>query len=552
MNINSGQSRTKIASSALFLETMKRTLFICLISIWLLSACGGGGGGGSPSPPGPISQAPDDDSTAEEPKEEEFSAPFLPYQTFEQKCEVPRSGFDSRGRAFPDLQGTTADENNWIRAWSHELYLWYDEILDVDPENLPTDEYFDLMKTFQTTPSGAPKDKFHFTIPTDEWIQRSQSGVSGGYGANFAILAVSPPRQVIVAYTQPNSPATAPEINLQRGDTVLEVDGVDMVNSSDVDTLNDGLFPGNNETHTFKIEKLDGTQQEISMTSTQITEVPVQNIKTLETNNGFVGYMTFNTHIATSEALLVATIEQFRDANISDLILDLRYNGGGFLDIASELAYMIAGANATAGKVFENLKFNDKHPDFNPVTGERLEDRPFKTTTQGFSLSNGLPLPSVNLPRVFVLTSPSTCSASESLMNGLRGIDIEVIQIGNTTCGKPYGFYPSDNCGTTYFSIQFGGVNDKGFGEYSDGFSPQNIPQAQGIELPGCLVSDDFTRPLGDPLEGMARAALRYREDATCPLTTAKLKSPTRPGWQNLGHADANVPKTISGKWLTK
>jgi len=134
-------------------------------------------------------------------------------------------------------------------------------------------------------------------------------------------------------------------------------------------------------------------------------------------------------------------------------------------------------------------------------------------------------------------------------MNGLRGIDIDVIQIGNTTCGKPYGFYPFDNCGTTYFSIQFGGTNDKGFGEYSDGFSPQNIPQPAGVELPGCLVSDDFTRQLGDPQEGMTRAALQYREDASCPLTTARRKPPTRPGWQSLGQADAKVAKLINGKW---
>ena len=530
---------------------MNRNLLICLISVSLLAACGGGGGGSAP--PAPVSQAPvNEEPATEEPEDEGFSAPFLPYQSFEQMCENPRSGFDSRGRAFPDAQGAAADENNWIRAWSHELYLWYDEIIDVDPESLATNDYFDQMKTFQTTPSGAPKDKFHFTIPTDEWIQRSQSGVTGGYGATFAILASSPPRQVIVAYTQPNSPATVPETNLQRGDTILEVDGVDMVNGSDIDTLNNGLFPGDNETHTFTIEKLDGTQQEITMTSTQITEVPVQNVTTLETENGPVGYMTFNNHIATSEALLVPSIEQFRDANISDLILDLRYNSGGFLDIASELAYMIAGANAATGKVFENLQFNDKHPDFNPVTGERLEDRPFKTTTQGFSLSSGTPLPSINLSRVFVLTSPRTCSASESLINGLLGIDIEVIQIGNTTCGKPYGFYPSDNCGTTYFSIQFGGVNDKGFGEYSDGFSPQNIPQPEGVELSGCLVSDDFTRQLGDPLEGMTRAALRYREDSSCPLTTARLKPPARPGWQNLGHADASVAEAINGKWLRR
>ena len=543
---------------------MYRLALTCLFLTFLLTACGGGGGGGS-SAPSPVSQTADDTETTddesdtdetddEEPTTEDsdpggYSAPFEPYQNYEQMCEIPRTGVDTQGNPFPDVQGNTADENNWLRSWSNELYLWYDEIIDVDPESLTTPEYFEQMKTFQTTASGNPKDRFHFTVPTDEWIQISQSGISAGYGATFAILASSPPRQVVVAYTQPDSPATSGEADLQRGDTILEVDGVDMVNGSDVDTLNNGLFPNNNETHTFLIETLDGTQREITMTSTQVTETPVQNVTILETDSGLVGYMTFNNHIATAEALLINAIEQFRDANISDLIIDLRYNGGGFLDIASELGYMVAGEEAAAGRVFENLRFNDKHPDFNPVTGARLVDRPFRKTTQGFSVSSGSPLPTINLPRLFVLTGPRTCSASESLMNGLRGIDIDVIQIGNTTCGKPYGFYPFDNCGTTYFSIQFGGTNDKGFGEYSDGFSPQNIPQPAGVELPGCLVSDDFTRQLGDPQEGMTRAALQYREDASCPLTTARRKPPTRPGWQSLGQADAKVAKLISGKW---
>ena len=95
-------------------------------------------------------------------------------------------------------------------------------------------------------------------------------------------------------------------------------------------------------------------------------------------------------------------------------------------------------------------------------------------------------------------------------------------------------------------------MNEKGFGEYSDGFSPANITQPEGVELPGCLVSDDFTRQLGDPLEGMTRAALQYREDTSCPLTTARLKSPTRVGWQNLGKADADVAKFVNGKWVAQ
>lgn len=502
-------------------------LLTALFFITTLAACGGGGGGGGSSASQPASAAPPAAPEEEEPVEEPAPEPeagfangtFAAYQTFAQQCANPRAGFDSNGNPFPDVQGTTTDENNWLRSWSNELYLWYDEIQDVDPALFSTPDYFERMKTFALTPSGAPRDKFHFTIPTDEWLAESQSGIVGGYGATFALLQAFPPRQVVVAYTEPNTPAIAPEANLLRGTEILEIDGVDVINGNDVDTLNNGLFPGDNETHTFLVRDVGSTEtRSITMTSTQITTTPVQNIGTIETTTGLVGYMTFNDHIATAEQQLIDAVNQLAAANVNDLVLDLRYNGGGFLAIASELAYMIAGP-VTNGQIFEVLEFNDKHPTINPVTGSLLDPAPFLTTAQGLSAPNGTPLPDLGLSRVFVLTGPGTCSASESIINSLQGIDIEVIQIGDTTCGKPYGFYAFDNCGTTYFSIQFRGVNQKGFGDYTDGFSPQNIPGIASTPVQGCFVSDDFTRQLGDPLEGRLRAALQYREDGTCPST---------------------------------
>ncbi len=90
-------------------------------------------------------------------------------------------------------------------------------------------------------------------------------------------------------------------------------------------------------------------------------------------------------------------------------------------------------------------------------------------------------------------------------------MNVEVIQVGSTTCGKPYGFYPQDNCGTTYFSIEFQGVNDKNFGDYTDGFSPNNTVGSAGERIPGCSVADDFNHALGDPAEQRLAAALTYR-----------------------------------------
>jgi len=264
-----------------------------------------------------------------------------------------------------------------------------------------------------------------------------------------------------------------------------------------------------------------------------VTTTPVQNVKTI----GTVGYILFNDHILASEAMLIDAINQLQQAGVTELVLDIRYNGGGYLAIASELAYMIAGP-ATTGKTFEKLSFNDKYPTIDPVTGQPLTPTPF--LTKASFIQRSAPLPSLGLSRVFVLTGPGTCSASESIINGLLGVDVQVIQIGSPTCGKPYGFYPADNCGTTYFSIQFKGVNAKGFGDYADGF----IPNGSGVAgVAGCQVADDFGHALGDPAEARVAAALAYRGNGTCP---SALEAHIR-ALDPLGAVDGTVPKSA---WL--
>ncbi len=464
---------------------------------------------------------------------------FPPASEFAALCANPRTG------GFPDRPGTFVDENNWLRSWSNNLYLWYDEIVDVDPVLHPTRRYFDLMKTFAVTPSGADRDQFHFTYSTERWEQLSQSGVSAGYGAAFAILARRPPRDARVAYVEPDSPAS--RANLSRGARILTVDGADVAYGSPA-VLNAGLFPADTgETHEFEIQDPGASEpRRVTLTSAVITSDPVQSDMTIETSSGTVGYMLFNDHIATAERELVNAVTEFERAGIDDLVLDLRYNGGGYLAIASQMAYMIAGSSAR-GQTFEEIRFNDKHTTFNPVSGRALSPIPFYDETVGFSVPLGRALPSLNLSRVFVLTGGGTCSASESIINGLRGIDLEVIQIGATTCGKPYGFYPADNCGVTYFSIQFQGVNAKGFGDYPDGFSPQDTDGVEGVSVPGCVVGDDFEHALGDINEARFAAALRYRTEAACPEPAALRSARPTAGPRVAPMPDAVVPKSI---WL--
>ena len=192
------------------------------------------------------------------------------------------------------------------------------------------------------------------------------------------------------------------------------------------------------------------------------------------------------------------------NANVTDLILDLRYNGGGYLDIASELAYMIANPTLTSGRTFEKIVFNDKNPSRNPVTGQTPDAHAVPFDDAGFAGSGpaGQPLPTLSLNSVYIITGPGTCSASESIINSLRGVNVNVYLIGSTTCGKPYGFYPTDNCGTTYFTIQFRGENAANFGDYTDGFSPANTQGVRGHR--GC-------RAVPSPTISRTRSAIRPR-----------------------------------------
>ena len=102
--------------------------------------------------------------------------------------------------------------------------------------------------------------------------------------------------------------------------------------------------------------------------------------------------------------------------------------------------------------------------------------------------------------------------------------------IGDITCGKPFGFYPTDNCGRTYYTIQFQGVNDKGFGDYADGFVPQNSSFQFGARAPGCVVRDELVAPLGSTGDPLLAAALQYRTDGSCPTPpTASAASQLQP-----------------------
>ncbi|UVW29002.1 S41 family peptidase [Massilia sp. H6] len=491
----------------------------------VLLGCGGGGGGSSPvsgtrpdqsmqQPPANPTVPTDPIAAPGAPTAADLDAGTLgePFQYWN-LCAAPRTGRDFQGQAFPDKQGTLLDEMKFLRAWSHRYYLWYDEIPNTYKmaDFATAVDYFKVLKTPALTASGRAKDRYHFTYSTEEWEKMTTAGLDLGYGVTFKRnTGANIPRTWLVTLVEPGSPAA--NAGVQRGDMLLRIDGIDFVSTADADSvkrINAALFPEAVGTpHQFSFQRA-GAVFDVTMTALEVSVQPVKHAKVLETPTGKVGYLSFETFNAVSERQLVDTFTTFSQAGVNDLVLDLRYNGGGLLYVASELSYMIAGPDATRGKVFERPQYNDK------TAPQPAID--FLSTAYGFKSPNpvraGTPLPSLNLKRVTVLTTSGSCSASEAVINGLRGADIEVNVIGGQTCGKPYGFTPVPNCGTTYFSIEFKGVNNKGFGDFPDGLAPT------------CQVEDDLSRPIGDPAEGLLAAALAYRQSGTCPTSSARARN---------------------------
>ena len=146
-------------------------------------------------------------------------------------------------------------------------------------------------------------------------------------------------------------------------------------------------------------------------------------------------------------------------------------------------------------------------------------------------------MPQLKLPRLYVLSSGLTCSASESIVNSLRGIDVQVILVGETTCGKPYGFRRKDNCGLAFFPIEFQGYNAKDFGDYQNGFAPT------------CAVADDFNSVLGAPNEPLLATALKHADTGSCPAGTAAAASQALLSGNLALPERANAPATSRAPW---
>ena len=337
----------------------------------------------------------------------------------------------------------------------------------------------------------SPDDRFSVIYSDYRQLENSLAGISKTTGMKTGFAQLS--NGDIFGYVRYVLPNTSAESNgVERGMIFNQVDGQQIT----LDNFQSILGP---DTFTISLATIEDNQispleETITLTKQEYTENPVHIVNTIELeNNQKVGYLMYNAFNRNFDNDLNNAFSQFQAENITDLVVDLRYNGGGSIETSNDLASMITGQ--FDGQLFSTQVYNELFED---------QERLFNN-----EISTGAGINSLNLNKVYVLTTQSTASASELLIASLRPY-IEVVQVGTATTGKYQGsvtLYDSPDFSRSGANINhryamqpliLKSVNANGFTDYDDGL------------IPTIQAEEDFANlgELGNPNETLFAAAL--------------------------------------------
>ncbi len=404
------------------------------------------------------------------------------------------AGCGGGGDGLPPPTGscTVRDQQNWLGGYMDDWYFWY----AISPNPSPSGfgsvaSYFDAL-LYTGTDASFPADRWSGFESTASFDRYFGDGKTLAYGLRVAGLEVTdmPDQPLYVRYVDPGSPAAS--AGIVRGDEVLALDGrsaADLIAANDLSALSPD---SSSDSLTVRLRKASGATPTITLPAAiyAITPVP-QTATTTSLLGRKMGYLVVTDMISQAGAPMSSAFSNFKAAGVQELVIDLRYNGGGLVSVGADLASYAAG-NRAAGDVFASLLYNDKRAAAN---------------NQAFRFVNFSS--ALGLARVYVLTGERTCSASEQVVNGLRPF-VDVVTIGDTTCGKPVGFLPRSYCDTTYSVVNFESANANNEGRYFDGFNAT------------CSVAEDFTQPMGGANDPLLNAAKTFTDTGACPAALAR------------------------------
>ncbi len=375
------------------------------------------------------------------------------------------------------------------------LYFWYKDVPALDPlsgEYATAQDLLKKMQTFTIGPDGKALDRYSFL--DDGSVLDQLQGNAGDLGMDVSYVRDQTGTiSLIVISTDKNSPSG--KVGVNRGWVISSINGgsVDYDNGGPNYKRIVNAIYGSDPQATFTFKRPDGTSQTNTLVKSSYAINPILFDTVYNVGGQKVGYFVYNTFTSLKDSNNVNTLagneldrvfNKFSSNNISSLIVDLRYNGGGDVSTAVSLTDRIAPASLNGKEMF--------HQSFNDLLNNEFTAEGVSNNTN-FDGSGNL-----SLQNVFFIGTRSTASASELVYNSLRPY-MNVKLVGDTTYGKPVGFWVmqifsyKNNVSkflANLFPVAFESLNSADQGGYYAGLLPDK-KAVDYVNVPWGNVNDD-------------------------------------------------------------
>lgn len=370
------------------------------------------------------------------------------------------------------------NQNDYVYKALHDSYLWR--------ESVPFLDSTDIYDSPEELLSSLKNENDFFSNIID--LKKANGFFGNGKFYNFGFIPFliqlkNGKEALAVVFVYPNSPAQ--KAGLKRGDIITKIDNL-RTSASNLKRIKRKLKKDKRITFTFWTK---GKRYKKRIIKYAYSVHTISNVKIYHIKNKKVGYMVLSDFISSERDEIDHLFGKFKSAKVDELIIDLRYNGGGDTTIADHIASLIGGTNLS-NKVSTNYIFTPKYSNLN-----------YTSYFEDFNRNQ------LNLNRLIVITSERTCSASEQLIKNLRASsnNMEVIQIGQQTCGKPYAYNSVGLfCNKALFLLNTKAQN-----------SDNEMISRNGLS-PTCLVADNIYKNFGDREENSLKEALHYVINNQC------------------------------------
>lgn len=358
----------------------------------------------------------------------------------------------------------------------------------------------------------APQDRFSFVSTKQDYEDNYVNATYYGVGMSSEISQDK--KSLLVRYVFTDSPSD--KALMRRGDRIISIENKSIaVWLAEIEagqaTYNDMYGPNQpGIARTYQWRQQDGSLRTQQLVKTSVKTNSILHKQVIDSQQGKVGYLVLNEFIQPTELELITAFRDFSAQAVQELVLDLRYNSGGLIQLANQLASQLAWSQVK-NKTFAQYKYNSKN----------------SSSNKSVDFSLGSASDSLNLTRVFILTSATTCSASEMLINALSPF-VDVVTIGEKTCGKPYGMHFVQICDKVVTAVNFQTFNALGQGDFVDGLPAE------------CKVKDAISGNWGVSTDPLLAEAMHYVKNNECSVKVSQE--------QNIQHAVSQFPSSNSSK----